>query len=202
MSWGMSLLYNGGGIRQGSKNIAMKTFIWSIVVPLIVGIASGLTVQPIQRWWLQRSNRSNSMKLAQIKIEYNRALHYSQNPEMLIAKLTMNVMLITFEAFLGLGAISLPIVFNISTPIPHANTYFMIGEWIGIIFLTSSTIFITVLISDVFNKSIRLYAHVELFEDYVNGVPSEIRDLALESEIIARRKRGWNIPKPAKNDEA
>ena len=162
------------------------TLFWGVVLNFVVGVGSGLAVQPVQRWWVRRSNRSNIARLTQVRTEYKRALHYSLNSDLLIARLIVNGLLLTFNGFLGIMAGVMTIFYRSAIP---SKVHFSHSDFVAISLLTATTIFVAVLMGTSFNESVRLYAHVVLFEDYVNQIPTEIRNEELEAEIIARRER-------------
>ena len=78
---------------------------------------------------------------------------------------------------------------------PHSWT-----DWLGPFILTATAIVSFIFIQAAFRDSLRLYAHVELFEEYVNKLPNEIRNMTWEADVLTRRGSIRKIPRESEND--
>ena len=165
----------------------MKILLWTLVLNVIVGIGTGLSVQPIQRWWEKRAISSQSKRTKRIREEYTTATYFALHPEFLACKLVLTC--------IGVCAYIVYLLFLVKldvTPI-HAGAgfpkfSFTIPRYIMTMIEVGNMLLITVLTTFIGRTALNAFSFFERvrnFKGYVEKVPMEIRDVELEKVIIA-----------------
>jgi hypothetical protein len=163
----------------------MKQMIWGLVLQVIIGVATGLSIQPLQRRWEKRALSSRSKRLKRIRDEYQTTIYYALHPEFLICKLVLTT--------LGVCSYAIYLLFIVvlrGTPIEFwtLKVGFSIPRYIVGALDVASILLITILTTAVGRialNTIYFFERVRGFERYVTNVPKEIRDRKMEKLILA-----------------
>jgi hypothetical protein len=166
-----------------------------MVLSVPIGIAAGLAVNPIQRWWERRGQHSQAERQKQKKAEYEKALYYVLHPEMMIASFVLK------GTFATVFAVYLLILMKLE---PYADVFFAVflkahhEVPVGVVLTVTSlaallfiamTIYVVILSA----RSVTVYFRVRGFWAYAETLPAEVRDREFESfvkETVRNRTLG------------
>ena len=154
-----------------------------------IGIATGLAVNPIQKWFENRGKTKAAVKLKDVKDRYEIVLFYRLHPHLFTQYLLHTVIRTTFvgaAAGILLGILhAIPNAFFLAIPAlargePNAT---QMALFLGLpTFAQLTTVVSSVLIIRYCRPAIQLWHQVRTFEKFVDSVPSEHRNLAAERE--------------------
>jgi hypothetical protein len=173
---------------------AMNSEVWiGAVISIPIAIASGLAVEPIQRWWQRRGEHSHAKKFKQMEAEYNRVTFYAVHSDLMIADLvikgigiTLYVAYLLFMTFIG------PIVQELADFLPRSPHPSDTALIVLPAALLACLISLTVFVLTIAIRGVSLYNHVRHYKVYVTNFPAQIRDLELEEAVlIARQHRAF-----------
>jgi hypothetical protein len=165
----------------------MRLVIWGLILNFVVGVGSGLAVQPIQRWWEKRASSSRAKRIQRIQEEYDETIYFALQPEFLLGKLILIGIGVSCYAVYVLLLVKLDVTpFSSSAWSWHTTFTFpryvlMLLDVANVMFI----VFLTTFVGRIAFNAFALFERVRTFKRYVNKVPSEVRDLQLEKVVIA-----------------
>jgi hypothetical protein len=178
----------------------MSMDLWGgALLSIPIGIATGLAVNPIQKWIENRGEARAAIKLKETRMQYERVLFYLLHPHLFTQYLLQTVIRTTFVGaavgiFLGIIH-AIPNAFVLTGPsVVRGNEYppqIVAVVSLGIL-AQLATVVSSVLIARYCIPALQLWNQLRNFEEYVKSVPSEHRDTTLEQDAMGQ------TPWPAK----
>jgi hypothetical protein len=157
------------------------------ILSIPIGIATGLAVNPVQKWLENRGKAKAAIKLKDVKDQYERVLFYRLHPHLFTQYLLQTVIRTTFIGaavgiLLGIfQAMTHAFLFTFPTVVRGPSNPPQLVVIVGMGILAQLTTVVgSVLIIRYCRPAIQLWHQVKTFEEYVNSVPFEHRNLAAE----------------------
>ena len=156
----------------------MNNDVWyGAAVSVPIGIATGLAVDPIKRWWINLGQSRALVRKKQVGKLYTEALQYRLNPD----DFTHYLLQVSIRTVLLGAAMSVfgGAFFALTEAADLGHMGFVIGQIV--------TIFGSVLIVKICVPALSVSSRVIYFEKFAETVPDEFRSPTLEGQAVGRR---------------
>ena len=163
----------------------------NIPIMVVIGVFSGLAVQPVQRWLENRGKAARSARTERIVTEYEHVMFFLTHPELFAPRLLIDfymILIAGLSVILG-STLALSPVKELIYRLPPAP-----ARWAFPMLLMSGLCYIGFVIFWVVLASRKLLSYIDMFnrlvtpKEYFETVPNEIRDLDEERFVILKRE--------------